>query len=118
MALLKCHAGVTSECCSRSSMASSGSHFKLMPLLSSERSSKANIFPATLKTRADSLNGKPSVTAGLAMQYSRISSMFMYENLNFNSNIQPNSVITRFSHYIQAFSLFVSPACINIQSPL
>ena len=77
MILLKCHAGVTSGCCSRSSMASSGLHFRLIPLLSSDRSSKANIFQATLKTRAVSLKGKLSVTPGLLMQYSLISSMFM-----------------------------------------
>jgi hypothetical protein len=39
-------------------MASSGTHFRVIPLLSSDRSSNANIFPATLKTRAVSLNGK------------------------------------------------------------
>jgi hypothetical protein len=59
MILLKWYAGVTSGCCSRSSMARSGSHFRLIPLASSERSSKANIFPATLKTRVVSLKGNP-----------------------------------------------------------
>ena len=74
MSLLKCQAGLTSGCCSLSSMASSGLHFRLIPLLSSERSSRANIFPTTLNTRAVSLKGKPSVTPGLAWQYSLISS--------------------------------------------
>jgi len=41
------------------------------------RSSNANIFPATLKTRAVSLKGKPSVTPGFEMQYSLISSTFI-----------------------------------------
>jgi hypothetical protein len=48
-----------------------------MPLLSSDRSSKANIFPATLKTRTVSLKGNPSLTPGFEMQYSLISSMFI-----------------------------------------
>lgn len=41
MIISKCQAGVSSGCYSRSSMASSGSHFSLIPLLSSDRSSKA-----------------------------------------------------------------------------
>ena len=81
MTLLKCHAGVTSECCSSSSMASSWSHFRLIPLLSSDRSSNANIFPATLKTSAVSLKGKPSVTPGLLMQYFLISSMSLDKSM-------------------------------------
>jgi hypothetical protein len=80
--LLKCQAGLTSVCSSLSWMASSGSHFRVIPRLSSDRSSRANIFPATLKTRAVSLKGKPSVTPGLAMQYSRISSMFIGNEMN------------------------------------
>jgi len=40
---------------------------------------KSNDFVATLKTRAVSLNGKPSVTAGLLMQYSRILMKFLHK---------------------------------------
>ena len=48
MTMLKCQAGVTSWDCSLNSMTSSGSHLRLMPLASYERSSSANILPATL----------------------------------------------------------------------
>ena len=46
--------GVISGYYSSSTMAGSGSHSKLIPMLSSERSTRAIIFPASLKISADS----------------------------------------------------------------